>query len=89
MGYCSTATNQSFFVTNLFVGADARRTAKVELRSIECESLTGARVAVAIEAAAFAAVHGQLPLVPPCYETSIAAEFVQTTLMGHLMLDRL
>lgn len=69
-------TPSGFCVTHLFVGADARRTAKVKLRSIECESLTRARVAVAIKAAAFAAVHGELPLVPPCYETCVAAEFV-------------
>lgn len=77
------------WAADLFVGADARRAAKVELGSIEREGLTGARVAVAIEAAAFAAVHGELPLVPPRYETRVAAEFVQATLMGDLVLDRL
>lgn len=76
-------------VTDLLVGADARRAAKVKLRSIKRESLTGAGVAVAVEATAFAAVHGELPLVPPCDETSVAAEFVQATLMGDLVFDRL
>lgn len=75
--------------TDLLVGADACRAAKVELRSIKRERLTGAGVTAAVEAAAFAAVHGELPLVPPGDETSIAAEFVQATLMGDLMLDRL
>lgn len=76
-------------VTHLFVGADAGGTAEVELRSIERQSLTGARAAVAIEAAAFAAVHGELPLVAPRDETRVAAEFVQATLVGDLVLDGL
>lgn len=79
----------SVFSTYLFVGADARWTAEVELRSIECECLTGAWVAVAVESAAFAAVHGELPHLSPRYETSVATESVQTALMGDLMLDRL
>lgn len=90
MGFRSASgTNRQAFAAHLFVGADARRAAEVELGPIEREGLTGAGVTVAIEAAAFATVHGELPLVPPRYETSVAAEFVQATLMGDLVLDRL
>lgn len=75
--------------THLFVGADACRAAEVELRPIQREGLAGAGAAVAVEAAALAAVHGQLPLVSPRDEAGVAAEFVQATLVGDLVLDRL
>lgn len=42
----------------LFVGANAGRTTEVELRSFNCERLTGARVTITIKSAAFTAVHG-------------------------------
>lgn len=75
------------FHTNLFVCTDTRRTAEVELVSLDGEFLTGPRVAVTIKAAAFAAVHGQLANLAPGYETSITTESVQTTLMVDLVLN--
>lgn len=73
--------------TNLFVRADTRGATEVELGFFNGERLTGARVAVTIEAAALAAVHGQLPNLAPRYKTSITTESVQTTLMVHLMFN--
>lgn len=77
----------SFFYTNLFVCTDAGRPTEVKLDSFDCEFLTGPRVAITIKAAAFAAVHCQLPNFSPSYKASIAAKFVQTTLMVDLVLN--
>lgn len=59
----------SFFLNltpYLFISADAGGAAEVELNFFHRERLAGAGAAVAVESAAFAAVHGQLPhLTPP------------------------
>lgn len=73
--------------TNLFICADARGATEVQLRPFDCEGLTGARVAIAIKAAAFAAVHGQLSDLAPRYETGVTTESVQAALMVDLMLN--
>lgn len=75
------------FYTHLFICADARGPTEVQLGSLDCERLTGPRVAITIKAAAFAAVHGQLPNLAPCYKTSITTESVQPTLVVDLVLN--
>lgn len=73
----------------LFVSADAGRTAEVELRFFDRQRVTGVWVAVTVKAAAFTAVHGELPHFAPSLEAGVTTESVQATLMGDLMLYRL
>lgn len=73
----------------LFIGVNAGGAAEIKLGFFDCECLTGTRVAVTVESAAFAAVHGQLTLLTPLYKAGITAEFEKFSLMGNLVLDHL
>lgn len=76
-----------FYSPYLSVSADAGGAAEVELGLLHGEGLAHVRVSLAVEAAALAAVHGQLPGLAPRQEAGVAAQAVDAALVRHLVLD--
>lgn len=59
----------------------------MELGLLHGERLAHVRVTLAVEAAALAAVHGQLPRLAPRQEAGVAAQGVDVALVRHLVLN--